>query len=60
MENIRSSNVDVKMYLKSECQKLLENDAISEAIDCALPLGSDSDRVEMIEDLIIAISEIER
>jgi hypothetical protein len=59
MENIRSSNVDVKMYLKSECQKLIENDALFEAIDCALPLGSDSDRVEMIENLITDISEID-
>lgn len=58
MENIKSSNVDVRMYLKSECQKLLENDALSEAIDCALPLGSDSDRVEMIEAQIIEISEL--
>lgn len=57
--SIKSSNVEVRMYLKSECQKLLDNDALSEAIDCALPLGSDSDRVEMIEHLITEISEIE-
>jgi hypothetical protein len=59
VENIRSSNVDVKRYLKSECQKLLENDALAEAMDCALPLGSDSDRVEMIDTLISDISELD-
>lgn len=59
LDNINSSNIDVRMYIKSECQKLLENDALSEAIDCALPLGSDSDRVEMIDELITDISEIE-
>lgn len=59
VENIRSSNVDVKRYLKSECQKLLEIDALAEAMDCALPLGSDSDRVEMIETLISDISELD-
>lgn len=56
LENIRSSNVDVKKYLKFECQILLENDALSEAIDCALPFGSDSDRIEMIEVLITDIT----
>ena len=59
LENIRSANYDVKIYLKSECQKLLSYDGLSEAIDCVLPLGSDSDRVEMIETLITGISELE-
>ena len=58
-ENIKIANEIVKSYLKSECEKLLKNDGLSEAIDCALPLGSDSDRVEMIETLITEISELD-
>lgn len=59
LENIKSANQDVKSYLKSECEKLLRNDGLSEAIDCALPPGSDSDRVEIIEALITEVSELE-
>jgi hypothetical protein len=59
LENIKSATEDVKNYLKSECQRLLENDDLSEAIDCALPLGSDTDRVEMIKALITEISELD-
>jgi predicted nucleotidyltransferase len=59
LENIRNADEDVKNYLKAECENLLENDGLSEGIACALPLGSDSDRVEMIETLITDISELD-
>ena len=59
LEVIRNADEDVKSYLKAECEKLLENDGLSEGIDCALPLGSDSDRVEMIVTLITEISELD-
>jgi len=58
LENIKIADETLKSYLKSECEKLLKNDELPEAIDCALPLGSDSDRVEMIVTLITEISEL--
>jgi len=59
LEFIRNANEDVKSYLKAECERLLENDGLSEGIDCALPLGSDSDRVDIIATLITDISELD-
>jgi hypothetical protein len=59
LEVIRNANEDVKGYLKAECEMMLENDGLSEGIDCALPIGSDSDRVEMIVTLITDISELD-
>lgn len=59
LEVIRNADEDVKSYLKAECERMLENDGLSEGIDCALPLGSDSDRVEMIVTLITDISELD-
>jgi len=58
IENIRNSDEEVKCYLKDECKKLLDNNGLSEGIECALPIGSDSDRVEIIETLITDISEL--
>ena len=52
-------NEDVKNYLKTECESLLENDGLSEGIESALPYGSDSDRVEMIETLIYDIAALD-
>ena len=48
LEDIRNADEDVKNYLKAECERLLENDGLSEGIESALPYGSDSDRVEII------------
>ena len=58
IENIRNSDEEVKCYLKDECKKLLDNNELSEGIECALPIGSDSDRVEIIETMITDISEL--
>jgi hypothetical protein len=58
LEDIRNSDEKVKGYLKNECIKLLDNNGLSEGIECALPIISDSDRVEIIETLITDISEL--
>jgi hypothetical protein len=55
---IKESKPDVKEYLKLEAKKLLENSGINEGVECALPYGSDSDRVEMILDRLFEISEL--
>jgi predicted nucleotidyltransferase len=59
LEDIRNANEDVKNYLKTECESLLENDGPSEGIESALPYGSDSERVEIIEDLILEIASLD-
>ena len=41
-----------------EAMKLIENSSINEGIECALPYGSDSDRVEMLHDWLLEISEL--
>ena len=58
-EDIRNADEDVKNYLKTECESLLENDGLSEGIESALPYGSDSERVEIIETLIFEIAALE-
>ena len=59
LEDIRNAEEDVKNYLKEECESLLKNDGLSEWIESALPYGSDSDRVEMIETLISDIAALD-
>jgi len=58
LENIRNADENVKNYIMEECQNLLETPGLSE-VECALPHGSDSDRVEIIKNLISEIAEIE-
>lgn len=58
LENIRGANEGVKLYLKAECQSLLENRGLGEGISCALPHGSGDERPKIIEDLIRNIAEI--
>ncbi len=58
-EIISHSGTNVKAYLIKECQGLLKNNSLTEGIESALPYGSDSDRVEIIEELIRDIAEIE-
>lgn len=59
LEDIRNADEDVKNYLKDECESLLDNTGLSEGIESALPYGSDSDRVEMIETLISDIAALD-
>jgi hypothetical protein len=56
---IRDSNPNVKMYLKNECQKLLENPNITEGIETALPYGSGEESGDILGILIREIAEIE-
>lgn len=58
LEDISNSNEGLKAYLKTEFSNLLENDNITEGIESALPFGSDSDSVELIEELMQDISEL--
>jgi hypothetical protein len=58
LDNINKANSTVKTYLKEECQNLLENDNLTEGIESALPYGSESDRVEIIENIIKEIALI--
>lgn len=55
---IKESKPDVKEYLKLEAKRLIENSGINEGVECALPYGSDSDRVELILDRLLEISEL--
>jgi len=59
LEDIRNADEDVINYLKDECESLLRNDGLAEGIESALPYGSDSDRVEIIEDLILEIASLD-
>ncbi|MDX9947273.1 MAG: hypothetical protein RBS38_07910 [Bacteroidales bacterium] len=59
MEDIRNGDENVKNYLKTECDRLFANDGLSEGIECALGPGADSDRVEIIEDLISEIAALD-
>ncbi len=58
LENVRNADEDVKNYLKVECESLLGNNGLLEGIESALPYGSDSDRVEIIEALIHEIASL--
>jgi hypothetical protein len=57
--NISVSNPTVKMYLKQECQKLLENRNLTEGIETALPYGSGEESGDILGMLISEIAEIE-
>lgn len=59
LEDIRNADEDVKNYLKTECERLFANDGLSEGIESALPYGSDSERVEIIEALIFEIAALD-
>jgi predicted nucleotidyltransferase len=59
LEDIRNADEDVKNYLKTECERLFANDGLSEGIECALGPGADSDRAEIIEDMILEIASLD-
>lgn len=59
LNNITGSNSSVKLYLKQECQKLLNNPNITEGIETALPYGSGEESSDIIGMLIREIAEIE-
>lgn len=59
LDNISASNSSVKMYLKKECRKLLENPNITEGIETALPYGSGEESGDILSMTILEIAEIE-
>lgn len=59
VENINASNRGVKMFLKMECRKLMENPNITEGIEAALPYGSGEESGDILGMLIREIAEIE-
>lgn len=60
VDNISVSNPSVKEYLKSECQKLLNNPNITEGIESALPYGSGEESSDILGMLIREIAEVEQ
>ncbi len=58
LEDIQNADQDVKEYLIEMCQILLDDDNITEGIESALPIDSDSDSTEHIEDLLNDIANI--
>jgi len=58
LKRINQANSGLKEYLKTEFTGLLKNDNITEGIESALPLGSDSDAIELIEELMQNIADI--
>jgi len=48
LEEIKNSSKEVKEYLKTECQNLLNNKGLTEGIECALPYGTGEEHVEII------------
>ncbi len=58
LDNIRTSNPNVREYLKTECQRLLENPNITEGIETALPYGSGEESSDILGMLIREIAEI--
>ncbi len=59
LEIVINASGKVKDYLKDQCQTLLDNDNLTEGVECALPLGSDSDRTEIMIDLIQSIAGLD-
>lgn len=55
VEELSKCNAEVLQFLKDECRKLVEHKGLEEAIACALPLNSDKDRNERIQDILRAI-----
>jgi len=53
-----NTEISLKSYLKEQCLKLLEDQNITEAITCSLPLHSDEERMTMIYETISNISKI--
>ncbi len=58
LDTIGKAKTQVKTFLKTECQRLLENDDLNEGIESALPYHSGPDRTELIMDLIREIAEL--
>lgn len=54
-----NESIELKRYLRSQFESLVNNANIMESIGCALPLSSDEERVDYIFDIISEIASIE-
>lgn len=59
LNNINDSSPGVKIYLKEECQNLLENQNITEGVESVLPYGSGEEGADIIMVLIQNIADTE-
>ncbi len=59
LNNIIGSKPGIRLYLKNECQNLIENPNLTEGIETALPYGSGEGSGDIIGILIRGIAEIE-
>ncbi len=58
IEEIENTSQEVKDYLKTECQNLLNNKGLTEGIECALPFGSVQEIVEIIFNKLRIIAKL--
>ncbi|MBX2843993.1 MAG: hypothetical protein KTR26_19630 [Flammeovirgaceae bacterium] len=58
LKDIKNAEPNLKQYLKSTCQKLLNLSYIEEGIECALPYGSGAERTVFILNVMKDISTI--
>ncbi len=58
LDHIKSASSDVKQYLKEQCQDLLQDDGLTEGIECALPYSAGDERVDYIIEQIEAIAKM--
>jgi hypothetical protein len=58
LDIVGKAKTPVRIFLRTECQQLLENDGLIEGIQCALPYISGPDRPELIMQLIREITEL--
>lgn len=59
LDNIRSANLTVRVYLKEEFKNMMKNKNLTEGIETALPYGSGEEGTDIIIKLMQSISEIE-
>jgi predicted nucleotidyltransferase len=57
LEQIKSASTDVKQYLKEQCMTLIQDDGLTEGIECALPYSAGEERADYIIGLIEDIAQ---
>lgn len=57
-EELKAANNDVLSFLKSEFEKLLSKSNLEELITCAMPLNSESERINRVKQIFQHISMI--
>ncbi len=57
LEQLESASEGVIQYLKEQCESLIQNDGLTEGIECALPYSAGDDRGDYIIELIETIAK---